>query len=74
VSSEQDVLSIAEAMQEYPEEWIAMRVTERDSNGQPLEGIVVWHERDKRQLRTNTLKERELCVFFGGYPQVPVMI
>jgi len=74
VSSEEDVLTIAEAIQEYPEEWLAMRVTRRDSNGQPTEVVVVGHDRDKRLLRTNTLRERELCIFFAGQSPVWVMI
>ena len=74
VSSEEDVLTLAEAMQEYPEEWLAMRVTGRDSNGQPTEGVVVGHDRDKRLLRTNTNKERDLCIFYAGQSAVWVMI
>jgi len=74
VSAEEDILTIAEAIQEYPEQWLAVRVTGRDSNGQPTEGVVVGHERDKRSLRTNTIREKDLCIFFAGQSPIMVMV
>jgi len=74
MSSEEDVLTMAEATQEYPEEWLAMRVTRRDSNGQPMEGVVIAHDKDKRLIRTSTIREREICIFYAGQSPVWVMI
>ena len=74
VSSEEDVLTIAEATQEYPEEWVVMRVTRRDSSGQPAEGVVLGHDRDKVAVRTKMAREKEFCVFFTGQSPIWVMI
>lgn len=74
MSAEEDILTLGEVFQEYPEEWVAIRVTERDANGQPQSGVVVGHDRDKHTLRENTATEKDLCIFYAGLTQVQVMI
>ena len=65
---------MGELIQEYPEEWVAVRVSERDANGQPQSGVVVAHNRDKRTLREDTATEKDVCYFYAGLTQVQVMI
>lgn len=74
MASQEDVLTFTEIMQEYPEEWVAVRVADRDANGQPLSGVVAGHNKDKRSVRQDTMNEKELCIFYAGLTQTLVMI
>ncbi|HSE37943.1 MAG TPA: hypothetical protein VLG74_11630 [Blastocatellia bacterium] len=42
--SRNDVFSLAEIKQSYPEEWVAIAVREIDADGLPSAGIVLVHD------------------------------
>ena len=66
------VFSIAEIKRSYPEQWVAVAVTETDADGFALKGEVIVHNSDERFVWTAIkLGEAEdpIYVFFTGSPQ-----
>jgi len=67
-------LTIREIYRKYKGMWVAVVVTQRDANGQPLKGKVVAHDIDRYRLRQQTTNYRELCIFFAGEPDYPLLV
>lgn len=62
----ENVLSLEEIMSKYAKEWVAVKVVERDSAGQPLKAEVLSHSVDRNQLRDNVADGKEVCIFYAG--------
>jgi hypothetical protein len=69
-----DELSIKEIYRKYRGMWVAVIVTKRDANGQPLYGNVVASDVDRYRLRQQTISYREICIFFAGEPDYPLLV
>lgn len=54
----------------YPGQWVALKVTERDSAGQPNRGMIVAHSRTKRHLFSLLGDLDDVCILYAG-PVVP---
>jgi hypothetical protein len=67
--SRNDVFSLAEIKQSYPEEWVAIAVREIDADGLPSAGVVIVHDTNE-QFVWPALKLGEsddlIHVFFTG--------
>ena len=60
------VLTLSEISDRYRDRWVAVEVTRRDRNLQPLKGRVVADELDRYTLRERTMKYKDLCIFYAG--------
>jgi hypothetical protein len=67
---------IEEIRKRFKDEWLLIKVTKHDKNGFPVEGILLLHTADKRELHEAILNLREqgemgeLMSWFEG-PLVP---
>lgn len=59
-------LSIEEVKQRYKDEWVAVRVTERDVAGQPSKVKVVSHNPSRYKLMDTVIEEKEICIIYAG--------
>lgn len=58
----------------YPNEWLAIRVTKVDKNRVPVEGIVLVHGCDRKEVRLRARGTKEHIFFtFSGDPVPPGM-
>lgn len=64
---DQHVLTLNEAAEAYPDEWVFMQVTERDERGSPEAGIVLAHRRSRKAL-----VETEIAVGKAARISLPV--
>jgi hypothetical protein len=67
-------LELRQIYEEYKDMWVAMIVTRRDNNFQPLGGKVVANEVDRYRLRLKIVKYDDICIFFAGEPPYPLLI
>lgn len=67
-------LSIGDIRRRYKGFWVAMMVTARDENGQPIKGVVVAADVDRYRLRQQTTTHKELCIFYAGEPDYPLLV
>jgi hypothetical protein len=51
--------------------WVAVSVTKRDANGQPIAGKVLAEDADRYRLRDQIIMEKDVCIFFAGDPLYP---
>ena len=65
-------LSIDQLTKEYPNRWVAIQVTKRDKNGQPLAGKLVADDVDRYRLRQTVVKCNDICIFYAGEPPFPI--
>ena len=65
-SSEPENLTLSEISQRYSGRWVAITVTERDRNLQPVKGRVVADDVDRYRLREKTAKYDDICIFYVG--------
>jgi len=61
-----EALSFSEIRERYKDRWVAVEVTERDRNSQPVKGRVVENEIDRYTLADKTAKYGEVCIFYAG--------
>ena len=57
--------------------WVAILVTRRDENNQPLAGRLVCEDLDRYRLRQKAFRsmpEQELCIFHTGDSQYPLLL
>jgi len=51
----------------YPNEWLAIEVTKLDRNKVPLEGVLLFHSPDRKEVRQRLRGRREHVLFtFSG--------
>lgn len=67
-------LDIPEIFKKYKDKWVAIKVTKRDKNLQPTRGAVLADDMDRYRLRMKVIREREVCIFYAGEPQYPLII
>jgi hypothetical protein len=67
-------LSLQEIRKNYPNLWVAMVVTKRDTNGQPTAGRVVADDADRYRLRDKIILQNDVCVFYAGDPLYPLFL
>ena len=59
-------LPLPKISERYKDRWVAIEVTGRDRNHQPLKGRVVADEIDRYTLREKTTKYKDICIFYAG--------
>jgi hypothetical protein len=59
-------LPLPKISERYKDRWVAIVVTERDRNAQPVKGRVVADDVDRYRLREKTAKYDEICFFYAG--------
>lgn len=60
--------------EQYKDMWVAMLVTKRDENLQPVAGKVVAEDVDRYRLRVNIVKYNDICIFFAGETPYPLLM
>lgn len=55
-----------EIIEAYRGRYVAIAVTERDANGQPVRGRVLESYFDKYKLRDLVRGEKDVCIFYAG--------
>lgn len=65
---------ISEMYEKYKGRWVAVSVTKRDKNGQPLLARLVSQDVDRYRLRQNIGKYNDICIFFAGEPPFPLFL
>jgi hypothetical protein len=62
---------LEELYKEFPDEWLLIRVTKTDRQNYPLEGEVIFHSLDRKEISKHARgMEGDLLITFGG-PIVP---
>ena len=61
-----EILPFSEIREKYKDRWVAVEVTERDGNSQPVKGRVLEDEVDRYTLADKTAKYSEVCIFYAG--------
>jgi hypothetical protein len=74
MATQSEELTIPEIYQKYPKRWVAIIVTQRDRNMQPLKGRVVADDVDRYRLRRNVVKLNEVCFFYAGESDFPLLL
>ncbi len=67
-------LTLAEMSARYNDRWVAIEVTERDENLQPVKGRVLADDVDRYNLRQKTTKYSEVCIFYTGDPPYRLLL
>lgn len=58
----------------HPNLWVAILVTKRDENGQPVAGSLVAEDADRYRLRDLIVKYSDVCIFFAGDSPFPLFL
>jgi hypothetical protein len=64
--TEQEDLTYSEISEKYKDRWVAIEVTKRDRNFQPLKGRVLVNDVDRYRLREKITKYEDVCIFYAG--------
>ena len=62
---EEQVMSLAEISKKYPDNWLAVKVLERDENAQPVRVKLIKKNQDLYNIRSG-INEEDVCIFFTG--------
>ena len=54
--------------------WVAVVVTERDNSNQPTRGKVVAEDVDRYRLRQTIAQYDDICIFYAGEPDYPILL
>jgi hypothetical protein len=76
-----ELLSIEEAIARYPDQWVLMKVIDRDNRHQPARGYVLAHSFDEKDVNAVLAREPPLVALppekrthsyyvFNAYPRV----
>lgn len=71
---ESEDLALPEIRARYKDRWVAVVVTKRDKNLQPLSGRVVADDIDRYMLRQKLGKYPDICIFFTGESPYPLLL
>jgi hypothetical protein len=75
MSEDQELeLSLPEIYEQHKDRWVAITVTKRDRNGQPVAGKVIAEDVDRYRLRQNIARYNEVCIFFAGETPFPLFL
>ncbi len=72
--SQPEDLELPEIFKRYKDRWVAIIVTKRDKNLQPIRGRVVANEGDRYRLRQAIASHREICILYAGEPAYPLLL
>ncbi len=67
-------LTLSEIRKRYKDKWVAVIVTKRDRNLQPVRGKVVAEDMDRFLLRQKLGAYSDICIFFAGEPIYPPLL
>lgn len=70
----EEELSISEIRQKYSKRWVAVIVTQRDRNMQPIRGQVVADDVDRYRLRQKITEFNDICLFYAGEAEFPLLL
>ena len=73
-ANSQEDLSISEIRQKYSNRWVAVIVTQRDRNMQPIRGQVVADDVDRYRLRQKITEFNDICLFYAGETEFPLLL
>ena len=75
---EPEEFTLSEIRSRFNDKWVAILVTKRDKNLQPIKGSVVESNLDRYMLRQKLrLKSKEfpeVCILFAGEPVYPLLL
>jgi hypothetical protein len=71
---EEQELELPEIFKQFKDQWVAIVVTRRDKNFQPIAGRVVANEVDRYRLRLKIVQYNDICIFFAGEPPYPLLM
>jgi hypothetical protein len=74
VTKSNEELAILEIHQKYPKRWVAIMVTRRDRNMQPLRGKVVADDVDRYRLRQKIGQFNDICILYAGEADLPLLL
>ena len=66
--------TLEEIKNEHRNLWVAIVVTKRDENGQPLAGRVIADDADRYRLRDQIIMQNDICIFYAGDPLYPLFL
>lgn len=66
--------TLEEIRKMHPNLWVAILVTKRDENGQPVAGSLVAEDADRYRLRDLIVKYSDVCIFFAGDSPFPLFL
>ena len=69
-----EVLTLKEISERHPNLWVAVVVTKRDGNRQPIAGRVVANDVDRYRLRDAIIQYKEICILFTGDSPFPLLL
>ncbi len=58
--------TLSQISERHKDRWVAIEVTERDANLQPVKGRVVAEDVDRYRLREKIAKYADICIFYAG--------
>jgi hypothetical protein len=67
-------LSLPEIIRKYPGRWVAIIVTQRDDNMQPIGGRVVADDVDRYRLRQKITQYDDICLLYAGNPDYHLLL
>ncbi|MGI0092034.1 MAG: hypothetical protein ACREBS_10020 [Nitrososphaerales archaeon] len=67
-------LTMPQFFEQFKNRWVAILVTKRDRNGQPLAGTLVADDVDRYRLRQTVVKYNDVCIFYAGEPPFPLFL
>jgi hypothetical protein len=73
-AQEQQEVALSEMTAKYPNRWVAIVVTKRDRNFQPLAGKVVADDVDRYRLRQKIIAYKDICILFAGENAYPLLL
>jgi len=74
LASSEEELSIAEIRAKHPNRWVAITVTKRDRNLQPVAGKVIVEDVDRYRLRQKVVTINEVCILYCGENPYPLLL
>jgi hypothetical protein len=69
-----DELSFSDIFSKYKGKWVAVLVTKRDDNMQPVAGRVVAADNDRYRLRQKVAQHDDICITLAGEPRYPLFL
>jgi len=65
-SAKPEELTLSQISVRYHDRYVAVVVTRRDRNGQPVQGRVVAEDVDRYNIRMKTMNLSDICIFYAG--------
>ncbi|MGA2198989.1 MAG: hypothetical protein ABSG45_03535 [Nitrososphaerales archaeon] len=65
-SAKPEELTLSQISARHHDRWVAVEVTRRDRNRQPVQGRVVAEDVDRYNIRMKTMNVADICIFYAG--------